>query len=315
MKRVKRRPPIFVRRLMSWKRLLYFCLCEKCRLWISRMSMICFLKSSVCLFSRTQCQKTSLSRLWQIYASIRNLLEALTRLCWCANVLKSLLKTPSTFISCIRTWYRRVVIDVKEPQQIPAVYEKGPWQNTCYNIKLHLLNGWRLLVNYQCKAKKSVAALSKMHCSPKIDADSRKKRPEIINDYNKTKSGEDVLDQMSDCIRQRQLPDDGRFVSVYDILNQAAINTHTRVQWSNRADLKEEIYYGLGTSVEWSSEQRKEAEIWSNGRRREMQDKTHHILFYFLRKKNILHVRFMSENFLKGQADSLSGAMLQLFRV
>ena len=83
-----------------------------------------------------------------------------------------------------------------------------------------------LLVNYQCKAKKSVAALSTMHCSPQIDVDSNKKKPKIITDYNKTKSGVDVLDQMLRLYSTKAGTRRWPVCIFYDILNKAAVNAH-----------------------------------------------------------------------------------------
>lgn len=53
-----------------------------------------------------------------------------------------------------------------------------------------------LFVNYQCKNNKSVCLLSTIHSAPTISENDVKRKPEVINFYNKNKVGVDVLDQM-----------------------------------------------------------------------------------------------------------------------
>ena len=67
LKRVRRKSPMFWG-LMSWKRLLDFCTCEECCLWISRMSMIRFFKSSARLFFQEHDVK---SQVLQYYGKLR----------------------------------------------------------------------------------------------------------------------------------------------------------------------------------------------------------------------------------------------------
>ena len=83
-----------------------------------------------------------------------------------------------------------------------------------------------LMVNYQCKAKKSVSLLSTLHCSPKIVDESEKKKPEIVVDYNQTKTGVDTLDQMLRIYSTKAATRRWPVCVFYDLLNKAAINAH-----------------------------------------------------------------------------------------
>ena len=58
-----------------------------------------------------------------------------------------------------------------------------------------------LFVNYQYKKKKNVNLLSTMHNAPSTD-NTEKKKPLVIDFYNKNKVGVDVFDQWPDNIRR-----------------------------------------------------------------------------------------------------------------
>ena len=91
-------------------------------------------------------------------------------------------------------------------------------------------------------AKQSVAALSTTHCPPRIDADSNKTKLRIITDYNKTKSRAYVLDQM---LRLNWHKGSYPTMTGLHLLRHPEQSRHRRqctLQWSNRADFKEEIH-------------------------------------------------------------------------
>eukprot|EP00064_Thunnus_orientalis_P025106 superscaffoldBa00011911_g25432 len=54
------------------------------------------------------------------------------------------------------------------------------------------------MVSYVRKKGKAVVLLSTMHHDKVVDENSRKKKPEVITFYNKTKGGVDTTDQMVD---------------------------------------------------------------------------------------------------------------------
>ena len=148
-------------------------------------------------------------------------------------------------------------------------------------------------------AKQSVAALSTTHCPPRIDADSNKTKLRIITDYNKTKSGVYVLDQM---LRLNWHKGSYPTMTGLHLLRHPEQSRHRRqctLQWSNRADFKEEIHLwpehidcvnhwaenGSRNLIEW-------LKTW-NARG----NAPHFFLFSW--KQNILHLRFMWKSFLR----------------
>ena len=66
----------------------------------------------------------------------------------------------------------------------------------CYSSKLMKAGDIATLTVYQSKPKKNVCVLSSLHMSVEL-GESKKKKPEKIKFYNKSKCGVDVADQMA----------------------------------------------------------------------------------------------------------------------
>ncbi|KAL6455001.1 hypothetical protein MHYP_G00102710 [Metynnis hypsauchen] len=83
------------------------------------------------------------------------------------------------------------------------------------------------MVSYVQKKGKAVVLLSTMHDDKAVDNSSQKKKPEIIQYYNKTKGGVDTMDQMVSnytCQRRtRRWP----MVLWFNVLDVATLNAYT----------------------------------------------------------------------------------------
>lgn len=88
-------------------------------------------------------------------------------------------------------------------------------------------NGNITMVSYVQKKGKAVILLSTMHDDKAVDDSSQKKKPEVIQYYNKTKGGVDTMDQMVSnytCKRRtRRWP----MVLWYNMLDVATLNAYT----------------------------------------------------------------------------------------
>lgn len=88
-------------------------------------------------------------------------------------------------------------------------------------------NGNMTMVSYVQKKGKAVVLLSTMHDDRAVDESSQKKKPEVIQYYNKTKGGVDTMDQMVSnysCQRRtRRWP----MVLWYNMLDVATLNAYT----------------------------------------------------------------------------------------
>ncbi|KAL2095507.1 hypothetical protein ACEWY4_010226 [Coilia grayii] len=88
-------------------------------------------------------------------------------------------------------------------------------------------NGNMTMVSYVQKKGKAVVLLSTMHDDKAVDDSSQKKKPEVIQYYNKTKGGVDTMDQMVgnySCQRRtRRWP----MVLWYNMLDVATLNAYT----------------------------------------------------------------------------------------
>jgi hypothetical protein len=81
-----------------------------------------------------------------------------------------------------------------------------------------------LLVNYQCKATNNVLLMSTLHCTPRINPESNKVKPEIVLAYNKTKVGVDSVDRMTRLYSTKAASRRWPVCVLYDLLDKAIIN-------------------------------------------------------------------------------------------
>lgn len=130
-----------------------------------------------------------------------------------APLAKYLLEKNTTFLGTLRPNSRSIARDA-------VMKNKELYQSDFFE------SDGVLMVNYQCKVKKSVSLLSTMHCSPKIITEHEKKKPEMVVDYNKTKTGVDTLDQMLRTYSTKAATRRWPICVFYDLLNKAAINAH-----------------------------------------------------------------------------------------
>ncbi|XP_032420180.1 piggyBac transposable element-derived protein 4-like [Xiphophorus hellerii] len=88
-------------------------------------------------------------------------------------------------------------------------------------------HGNMTMVSYVQKKGKAVVLLSTMHDDKAVDNSSQKKKPEVIQYYNKMKGGVDTMDQMVSnytCLRRtRRWP----MVLWYNMLDVATLNAYT----------------------------------------------------------------------------------------
>ena len=83
------------------------------------------------------------------------------------------------------------------------------------------------LLAYQSKKTKSVALLSTMHGEGLIEADSDKRRPEIVKYYNATKGGVDTFDQMAHRFTCKRKTNRWPLVIFMNMLDAAGIAAFT----------------------------------------------------------------------------------------
>jgi hypothetical protein len=82
------------------------------------------------------------------------------------------------------------------------------------------------LVSYKAKKNKVVVLLSTMHTSKTVNA-HEKKKPEIVEFYNKTKGGVDVADQMIECYSTKFATRRWPVVVFCNIVDMCALNAYT----------------------------------------------------------------------------------------
>lgn len=108
----------------------------------------------------------------------------------------------------------------KNKPEIPA-----PFRSTKYREVKSTLFGFRkdmTLVSFVPKKKKNVILLSTLHHDASIDSETGK--PDIILDYNSTKSGVDVLDRLCSVYNCQRNTKRWPMVIFYTILNVSTIN-------------------------------------------------------------------------------------------
>ncbi|XP_028674442.1 piggyBac transposable element-derived protein 4-like [Erpetoichthys calabaricus] len=88
-----------------------------------------------------------------------------------------------------------------------------------------MATGKATLTVYTYKPKKCVCVLSTMHAAVRISSD-RKKKPDTLMDYNRTKVGVDVLDQMAKLYTVKGGSHRWPVAVFYNLLDLAAINAH-----------------------------------------------------------------------------------------
>ncbi|CAK6951079.1 piggyBac transposable element-derived protein 4-like [Scomber scombrus] len=88
-------------------------------------------------------------------------------------------------------------------------------------------NGSMTMVSYVGKKEKAVIFLSTMHRSKTVDANTRKKKTEVIHFYKQTKGGVDIVDQMIGtytCKRQTQR---WPMLLWYNMIDIASLNAYS----------------------------------------------------------------------------------------
>lgn len=68
------------------------------------------------------------------------------------------------------------------------------------------------MVSYVPKRGKAVIMLSTMHHDKSVNENSEKKKPEVIEYYNKTKIGGDLMDQWYEHTPQEDNQEDGQWL-------------------------------------------------------------------------------------------------------
>lgn len=88
-------------------------------------------------------------------------------------------------------------------------------------------NGNMTMVSYVQKKGKAVVLLSTMHDDKAVDEDSQKKKPEVIQYYNRTKGGVDTVDQMVGTYTCKRRTRRWPMVLWYNMLDIATLNAYT----------------------------------------------------------------------------------------
>lgn len=88
-------------------------------------------------------------------------------------------------------------------------------------------NGNMTMVSYVPKKGKAVVLLSTMHDDKAVDDSSVKKKPEMIQYYNKTKGGVDTMDQMVRTYSCKRRTQRWPMVLWYNMLDVATLNAYT----------------------------------------------------------------------------------------
>lgn len=128
------------------------------------------------------------------------------------ELFQELLKVGITSVGTIRQNKREIPPELKASKDRPV-------SSTLFGFHENLT-----IVSYVPKKNKVVTLLSTMHHDAVINEDSAKKKPEIIEFYNKTKGGVDHMDQMVGnytCKRQTRR---WRFAVFSNMLDIAALN-------------------------------------------------------------------------------------------
>ncbi|KAJ8965808.1 hypothetical protein NQ317_000436 [Molorchus minor] len=99
------------------------------------------------------------------------------------------------------------------------------------------------LVSYVPRKNKCVIVLSTMHHDDKLDATTGK--PEMIIDYNHTKGGVDVVDQMSEAYNCARATRRWPLVVFYELLNVAGINTCIVFKSNNQTSIRRRKFLEL----------------------------------------------------------------------
>lgn len=133
------------------------------------------------------------------------------------HVAKACLEKDITILGTIRSNRRELPSNVSQISNAMCLHSTVSFQNQdC------------LLTLYKCKRNKSVLLLSTYHS--KIEYSTGKKKPSTVTDYNASKYGVDVIDQMAkhfSCkVRSRRWP----LQTFCNLLDLAAINALTLFQ-------------------------------------------------------------------------------------
>lgn len=97
------------------------------------------------------------------------------------------------------------------------------------------------ITSYVPKMKKAVILLSTFHDSCEISPSSKNNKPEVINDYNKSKSGVDVDDQMIGKYTVKRFSRRWTMALFYDLINIAALNA-SRIFNSNSGKIPRKTF-------------------------------------------------------------------------
>lgn len=130
------------------------------------------------------------------------------------NLIESLLAKKITVVGTIRKNKRELPLEFSNPAERPIKSSMFGFGKNC------------TLVSYIPKKKKNVLLVSSMHHDDSIDTkNSTDCKPEIIMDYNSTKGGVDIVDQLCANYNCARTTNRWSMVIFYATLNVAGINS------------------------------------------------------------------------------------------
>ena len=128
------------------------------------------------------------------------------------SLCKFLLQKKTTLVGTIRLNSHFLI---EEQRRQLSIYESDFFIDETKKI---------ISVGYQGKKKKKVMLLSSHHGRAKIEG-GQKKKPEIVQFYNETKSGVDVLDSMVRMYSTKATTRRWPVAMFYDLLDKSALNS------------------------------------------------------------------------------------------
>jgi hypothetical protein len=129
------------------------------------------------------------------------------------SLAKRLKKKNTSFVGTVRRHRKEIPNEVKKSKS--RLYET-----------VLLRNEETTLTVYQGKKNKNVLLLSTLHQNVNVDSQSKKKLPETVEFYNKTKCGVDIVDQMSRKYSVRVASRRWPVHALYNVLDLAGINAY-----------------------------------------------------------------------------------------
>lgn len=145
------------------------------------------------------------------------------------RLVEDLLKKKTTYIGTIR----------KNKPELPTFVNTN---QKLYNTRFYENQNGCTLTVYQGKKDKNVSLLSSYHEQVSFDTESLKKKPNVVESYNKTKFGVDAIDNMTKIYnvkcRSRRWP----VVVFFNILNLAAINSWILFKSINKSKITRQTF-------------------------------------------------------------------------